>query len=477
MTPVSRPSVDDSLARIHSLLNEQELVRGLVHKTEMRRHNVVEDLVARQYRNELHRQINHLHPADIAHLLETLRTDTRRILWDLVDSRYAGAVLLELSDPVRSSLIETMHAEDLVDVAERLESDDIADLVPDLPGDVVQGLLQRLNHEDRTQVQSVLAFPENTVGALMDFDLAAVREDVSLDVVLRYLRRRGKLPEASDRLMVVDRDGLLHGTLGIEALVVHPGETRVAAVMDKDPVRFQTNDDAADAARAFERYDLIVAPVVNAHQQLVGCLKVDDMLDYLRQSSHKDVLAQVGLREDEDLFAPPWQAARGRWAWIALNLCTAFVASRIIGQFEGTIERIVALAALMPIVASVGGNTGQQTLALMIQGMALKQINAGNFRYLVSKEVGVALVNGVLWGGVMGAITWAIYGQLPLGAIMFAAMVLNLLLAALAGALVPMVLKRTGQDPALGSSIILTGFTDSFGFLIFLGLAASFLGT
>jgi magnesium transporter len=216
--------------------------------------------------------------------------------------------------------------------------------------------------------------------------------------------------------------------------------------------------------------------VVNAHQQLVGCLKVDDMLDYLRESSHKDVLAQVGLREDEDLFAPPWKAARGRWAWIALNLCTAFIASRVIGQFEGTIERIVALAALMPIVASVGGNTGQQTLALMIQGMALKQVNSGNFRYLVSKEVGVALINGVLWGGVMGAITWALYGQLPLGVIMFAAMVLNLLLAALTGALVPMALRHIGQDPALGSSIILTGFTDSFGFLIFLGLAASFLG-
>jgi magnesium transporter len=276
--------------------------------------------------------------------------------------------------------------------------------------------------------------------------------------------------------MVVDRDGLLRGTLEIGALVVHPGETRVAAVMEEDPLRFHTNDDAADAARSFERYDLIVAPVVNTHQQLVGCLKVDDMLDYLRQSSHKDVLATVGLREDEDLFARPWKAARGRWAWIALNLFTAFLVSRIIGQFEGTIEKIVALAALMPIVASVGGNTGHQTLALMIQGMALKQVNSGNFRHLLSKEVGVALINGVLWGGVMGAIAWALYGRISLGAIMFTAMVLNLLLAALAGALVPMVLKRIGQDPALGSSIILTGFTDSFGFLIFLGLAASFLG-
>ena len=233
MTLPSRENLDDSLARIRSLLDKQDLVRGLVHETEMRRHEVVEDLVARQYRNELRRQINHLHPADIAHLLETLRTDERRVLWELIDSHYAGAVLLELSDPARSSLIETLPAQDLVDAAEHLDSDDIADLVPDLPGHVVPRLLQRLNHENRTQVESVLAFPEDTVGALMDFDLAAVREDVSLDVVLRYLRRRGKLPEASDRLMVVDRDGLLRGTLGIEALVVHPGETRVAAVMKK----------------------------------------------------------------------------------------------------------------------------------------------------------------------------------------------------------------------------------------------------
>ena len=383
MTPSFPPNLDDSLARICSLLDKQELVRDLVHKTEMRRHDVVEDLVARQYRNELHRQINHLHPADIAHLLETLRTDEQRFLWDLVDSHYAGAVLLELSDPARSSLIETMPAQELVDAAEHLDSDDIADLVPDLPGHVVPRLLQCLNHVDRTRVESVLAFPEGTVGELMDFDLAAVREDVSLDVVLRYLRRLGRLPEASDRLMVVDRDGLLRGTLGIEALVVHPGEIRVAAVMEKDPVRFQTIDAAADAARAFERYDLIVAPVVNAHQQLVGYLKVDAMLDYLRESSHKDILAPVGLSEDEDLFATPWRAARGRWVWIALNLFTAFIASRVIGQFEGTIERIVALAVLMLI----------------------------------------------------------------------------------------------GQDPALGSSIILTGFTDSSGFLIFLGLAASFLGS
>lgn len=469
-------TIDQSLTRIRDLLAKQALVRDLVHKTETRRHDVVEGLVQRQQRNELQRQINQLHPADIAHVLETLRADERLVLWELVDRRFAGAVLLELSDPVRRSLIDSIPHEQLVGVAERLESDDIADLAPDLPGDVVHRVLQSLDYEDRSQVQSVLAFPEDSVGAQMDFDLVAVRTDVTLDVVLRYLRRRGSLPSGTDRMMVVDRDGMLRGTLKVDALVLHSGEALVADVMDAEPVCFHTTDYAADAARAFERYDLIVAPVINTHGRLVGCLKVDDMLDHLREASHKDVLASVGLTEDEDLFAPPWLAARGRWAWLALNLLTAFIASRVIGQFEGTIEKIVALAALMPIVASVGGNTGHQTLALMIQGLALKQVDTANFRHLLMKEVSVALINGVMWGGIMGVLTWMLYGQPALGAIMFAAMVLNLLLAALSGGLVPMGLKRAGQDPALGSSIILTGITDSFGFLIFLGLAAVFLG-
>jgi magnesium transporter len=245
--------------------------------------------------------------------------------------------------------------------------------------------------------------------------------------------------------------------------------------MIRDPVFFHTNDSARDAAQAFERYDLIVAPVVTVHNRLVGCIKVDAILDLIQEISQKDLLGQAGLSEDVDLFAPVWRAARSRWFWLALNLVTAFIASRVIGQFEDSIERIVALAALMPIVASVGGNTGNQTLALMIRGYALRQINPGNFRYLLLKEIAVALVNGLLWGSVMGGVTYLLYGQWPLAAIMFAAMVLNLLLAAFAGLLIPAALKAVRQDPALGSSILLTGLTDSMGFLIFLGLATLFL--
>jgi magnesium transporter len=475
--PAHPRNLEAALAHIQFLLDKQELVQEVVHKTEMPRHELVENLVERQQTEELRRQINSLHPADIAYVLESLPFERRRRIWELVDASHDGAVLLEVSDAVRPTLIADMDREELVDAAEQLETDEIADLVPDLPKDEVPELLEKLNLEDRAQLQSALSFPEGSVGALMDFDVVMVREDVTLDVVLRYLRRRGELPAASNQLMVTDRAGSLRGILPVEALLVHDGEERVADVMIRDPVYFHTNDSASDAAQAFERYDLIVAPVVTVHNRLVGCIKVDAILDLIQEGSQKDLLGQAGLSEDVDLFAPVWRAARSRWFWLALNLVTAFIASRVIGQFEDSIEKVVALAALMPIVASVGGNTGNQTLALMIRGYALRQINPGNFRFLLLKEIAVALVNGVLWGAVMGGITYLLYGQWPLAAIMFAAMVLNLLLAAFAGLLIPAALKAVRQDPALGSSILLTGLTDSMGFLIFLGLATLFLAT
>ncbi|MCU0766984.1 MAG: magnesium transporter [Gammaproteobacteria bacterium] len=473
--PAHPRNLEAALAHIQYLLDKQDLVQEVVHKTEMPRHDLVENLVTRQQLEELRRQINVLHPADIAYVLESLPLERRRRIWELVDSTHDGAVLLEVSDAVRRTLIADMDRAELVDAAEQLESDEIADLVPDLPKDVVPELMGKLDLEDRAQVQSALSFPEGSVGALMDFEFVAVREDVNLDVVLRYLRRLGELPAGSNLLMVTDREGLFRGILPVEALLIHEGEVAVVDVMIRDPVVFHTNDAAEDAAQAFERYDLIVAPVVTVHNKLVGCLKVDAVLDLIQAESQKDLLAQAGLSEDVDLFAPVWRAARSRWFWLALNLVTAFIASRVIGQFEDSIQKIVALAALMPIVASVGGNTGNQTLALMIRGFALRQINPGNFGYLVRKEVVVALLNGLLWGGVMGGITWLLYGQLPLAGIMLAAMVLNLMLAALAGLFIPMALKLVRQDPALGSSILLTGLTDSMGFLIFLGLATLFL--
>ncbi|MET0091127.1 MAG: magnesium transporter [Candidatus Thiodiazotropha sp.] len=463
------------LTHINELMDKQALISSLVTKQQMRRHDLVQGLVAKQLANELRRQINQLHPADIAYVLERQPLERRGTLWELVDPALDGAVLLEVSDAVRDSLLADMDRGEILKAAVHLDSDDIAELVPDLPQQMVPELLASLEHQDRERVQSALGFPEDTVGAIMDFDFLAVREDNSLDVVLRFLRRRERLPAASAPLLVVDRENTLQGTLALEAILTHPGETRVAEVMRRQPVVFHTSDPAADAASAFERYDLIAAPVVNAHNQPVGYLLVDAVLDYVHEVSQRDLLAQAGLREGEDLFAPIWHSARNRWPWLGLNLLIAFVASRIIGQFEHTIAQVVALAALLPITASVGGNTGNQTLALVIRGLSMGQVERGNFPRLLGKELSIGLMNGVLWGGLMGLVVWGIYGQPMLGGVMLGAMVLNLLLASLAGVLIPVGLKRYGQDPALGSSILLTGITDTLGFLVFLGLAAWFL--
>lgn len=463
------------LAHINEMMDKQALISSLVTKQQMRRHELVQGLVAKQQANELRRQINQLHPADIAYVLERQPLERRRMLWELVDPSRDGAVLIEVSDSVRDSLLADMDRGEILSAAGHLDSDDIAELVPDLPQQVVPELLATLEHQDRERVQSALRFPEDTVGAIMDYDFLAVREDNTLDVVLRYLRRREKLPAASAPLLVVDRQNTLQGTLALEQIITHPGETPVGRVMRRHPAVFHTDDPAAEAAGAFERYDLIAAPVVNAHNQPVGHLLVDAVLDYVHDASQRDLLAQAGLREEEDLFAPIWHSGRNRWPWLGLNLLIAFIASRIIGQFEHTISQVVALAALLPIAASVGGNTGNQTLALVIRGLSMGQIEQGNFRRLLMKELSIGLMNGVMWGSLMGLVVWMIYGSPALGGVMLGAMVLNLLLASMAGVFIPVGLKRAGQDPALGSSILLTGLTDNLGFLIFLGLGSLML--
>lgn len=463
------------LAHINELMDKQALISTLVTKQHMRRHELVQGLVAKQQANELRRQINQLHPADIAYVLERQPLERRRMLWELVDPVRDGAVLIEVSDSVRDSLLADMDSGEILSAAGHLDSDDIAELVPDLPQQLVPDLLASLEHQERERVQSALRFPDDTVGAIMDYDFLAVREENTLDVVLRYLRRREKLPAASAPLLVVDRQNTLQGTLALEHILTHAGETRVGEVMRRQPVVFHTDDPAAEAAGAFERYDLIAAPVVNAHNQPVGYLLVDAVLEYVHDASQRDLLAQAGLREEEDLFAPIWHSGRNRWPWLGLNLLIAFIASRIIGQFEHTIAQVVALAALMPIAASVGGNTGNQTLALVIRGLGLGQIDRANFRRLMLKELSIGLMNGLLWGSLMGLVVWLIYGRAALGGVMLGAMVLNLLLASMAGVLIPVGLKRAGQDPALGSSILLTGLTDNLGFLIFLGLGTLML--
>jgi magnesium transporter len=468
-------SVQDALRQVRELLHKQHVVESLVSRQQTARHDLVESLVARQHEVELSQKLGRLHPADIAFILESLPRAERRHLWHLVPDELDGAVLLEVSDAVRESLISDMDRGEMLNAASRLDSDDIADLVPHLPSDVVQDLLGSLSNDNRDEVQRALAFPEGTVGALMDFEMISIGEDMRVDDVLRYLRRLGRLPDHTDKLMVVDREGVLMGVLFLYELLLHATDRLAGDLMDPEPIQFRTDDEVHEAARAFERYDLVSAPVVNAHGQLVGRLTVDAVMDEAVEAAHRDMLSQVGLAKEDDLFAGVWQAARNRWPWLLINLMTAFFASRVIGVFEDEIEKVVALAALMPIVASIGGNTGNQAVALTIRGLALDQISASNAGYLLGKEVGISVANGAMWGGLMGFVTYVLYGNSLLGAIMTVAMVLNLLLASLAGIAIPLGLKAVGRDPAMGSSIMLTFITDAGGFFIFLGLASSLL--
>jgi len=313
------------------------------------------------------------------------------------------------------------------------------------------------------------------VGALMDFDIVTIREDISLEVVLRYLRLLGKLPDHTDKLFVVDRNDALLGVLPLKRLLVHDPESSVASVMADETVTFHSEDKASEAASAFERYDLVTAPVVDADNKLLGRLTVDAVMDFIREESESEMLSMAGLREEEDLFASVWKSVQNRWTWLAVNLVTAFVASRVIGLFEGSIEKIVALAALMPIVAGIGGNSGNQTTTMIVRGLALGQISAHNMKNLFYKELGVSLLNGLLWGGVLGLLAFMLYHNVKLGLVMMAAMTLNLLLSAVMGVAIPLVMTRTGRDPAVGSSVMITAVTDSGGFFIFLGLATLYL--
>jgi magnesium transporter len=424
---------------------------------------------------ELRSRLDALHPADVAFVLEGLPLDDRLVVWGLVRSDRDGEILLEVSDAVRDTLLADMDSAEMVAAARTLDADEIADLAPDLPQEVVQDIIESQDDEERAQLQSALSYPEGSVGALMDFEMVSIRDDVTCEVALRYLRRFEELPVQTDALFVIDRHGHLQGSLPLKRLLVSDLETPVEKLIDREVITFLPDDDAGEAATAFERYDLVCAPVVASDGRVIARLTVDSVLTYVRERQEAQALGSVGLREEEDLFSSVWTSAKNRGPWLALNLCTAFVASRVVGAFEGSIEKLVALAALMPIVAGIGGNSGNQTAALIVRALALEKVSAANARRLLAKEAGIALLNGALWGGVLGVIAWALYDNVALGGVMGLAMLLNLLVAALAGLLIPLALERFGRDPAIGSSVFLTFVTDSMGFFIFLGLATALL--
>ncbi len=477
MTIVTRKqqeSLQESLQQVVRLLDRHRLVEDMVHRQDMPKHELVEQLVHKQNLVELQKKLASLHPADVAYILEALPLFDRLTVWELVKSEHDGEILLEVSDAVRESLLADMENYEIIAAAEHLDADELADLVPDLSNEVRFELLGGLDDEERAQLQSALSYPEDEVGSLMDFEMVTIRDDVTLEVVLRYLRRFDELPNHTDKLFVVDHEQTLRGVLAINHLLVSDPDLTVHEAMATDVVTFRGHDDTGDAAQAFERYDLVSAPVVDSNHKVIGRLTVDMMVDVIREESDAEVLSLAGLKE-EDLFSSVWKSAKNRWPWLAVNICTAFIASRVIGAFEETITHLVALAALMPIVSGIGGNTGTQTITLIIRGLALGQINPSNSGRLIGKELAIALLNGLVWGTVLGFIAWLLYRQVSLGVVMMAAMMLNLLVAALVGILVPLTMQKLGRDPAYGSSVLLTATTDSMGFFIFLGLASVFL--
>ncbi len=420
-------------------------------------------------------KLERMHPADVASILEALPLEERLALWNLVKPESEGDILLEVSDAVRESLIASMDSHELVAAAENLEADEIADLAPDLPAGVVADVFQALPVEEREQLRAAMSYSEDMVGALMDFDVVAVREDVTLEVVLRYLRRLDELPDHTDQLFVVNREERFLGVLPLKRLIVSDLDDTVARVMVREIVTLGPDDKAKEAAKAFERYDLISAPVVDERGRLMGRVTIDKVVDYIREKSENEALAQAGLHEEEDLFSSVWASVKNRWKWLAINLVTAFIASRVIGVFESSIERLVALATLMPIVAGIGGNSGNQTITMIVRSIALGQVQLDHAKKLFAKEIGVAMANGLMWGGILGVIAYLLYGSVSLGIVMTMAMTLNLSLAAIMGVAIPLAMIKFGRDPAVGSSVLITAVTDSGGFFIFLGLATLFL--
>lgn len=455
------------------LLNEHDLVDALLEKSgdlspEQQRENAVR-------RDALEQDILQLHAADLADILEALPEEERQALWRLVPNERRGHVLVEASETVWASLTEEMSDRDILRAIQPLDIDDQVWLARYLPRDLTGRLLATVEPALRARMLSMVQLDRDRVGRVMDFNILTVREDVTLATVQRFLRKRKSMPGGTDKLFITNKQNQLLGELMLTDILLNKPTTRVSDVMNPRPTTFQLNDKAEDAASAFERYNLISAAVTDAKGKLIGRVTIEDIIDLVNAENESNIRKMGGISQEEDVFAPVHKSVRKRWAWLAINLCTAFVASRVIGLFEGTISQIVALATLMPIVAGIGGNTGNQTITMIVRALALHQVEPGNFSFLIVRELGVALINGLFWGGIMGAITWLMYDNMALGGVMMLAMALNLLLAALMGVLVPLVMTKMKRDPAVGSSVLITALTDTGGFFIFLGLATLFL--
>jgi magnesium transporter len=421
------------------------------------------------------RMLHALPPAEIGQHLESMPPNEREIVWGLVDPEDRGEVLLHVADEVREGLISEMSIEELIRATGNLETDDLADLIETLPETLIQPVLRSMDLQDRQRLEAVLSYPPNSAGGLMNTDAVTVRPDVTIDVVLRYLRLRGNLPGHTDALFVADRASRYLGIIALDKLLTLDPDLEIESVMDAEVQPITVDASAAQVARRFENLDLVSAPVVDESGIVVGRITVDDVVDVIRREAEHSLLSMAGLAEEEDLFSPILRSTRRRAVWLGINLMTAFIAARVVGLFEASIEEVVALAILMPVVASMGGIAGSQTLTLIIRGLALGNIDRSNLRELLAKELAVATINGLLWAAVVAIITVLWFKSGMLAVVIGLALVINQVIGVLSGIWLPLLLRRLGIDPALSGSVILTTVTDVVGFFALLGLGTLIL--
>ncbi len=423
---------------------------------------------------QVRRLLNSLPAPEIAHIIESSPPKTRAIIWQLLNLEDEGEILPYLSDEIQGQFLLQMDTKEVLTITEGLEADDVADILQQLPDRVIREVLQLMDQQDRQRVEQVLSYPEDTAGGIMNTDAITVRPKTPLDVVLRYLRRHDELPEMTDNLIVVNRRDEYIGLLPLRRLLVSdPGITvREIMVTDIDPIPATMDD--SEVANLFERNDWVSAAVIDEQNKLIGRITIDDVVDVIREDADHSLMSLAGLAEDEDTFAPVLKTAPRRAMWLGINLLTAFLASAVINLFEGTLDKVVALAILMPIVASMGGIAGTQTLTVVIRGMALGQVGSNNRRWLINKELLVGVINGVCWSLVVAVAATLWFNDVMIGTIIAAAMIINLITAGLAGAIIPLILRKMDIDPALAGGVALTTVTDVVGFMSFLGLATLF---
>jgi magnesium transporter len=419
--------------------------------------------------------LSNLNGAELGDLLESLPQAERQVVWDLVKVDVDGDVLVEVNDQVRAGLIKETSSVELIQAMEGLDIDDLADILNDLPEDVVAEVLRAMNRQDRERLAHVMSYPEDSAGGLMDPNVVTIRPDVSLDVVLRYLRLRGDLPQVFDQLFVVDRTGAYLGQLRLADVLTSDPSLLVSDMYDTSMKAIPVEMPASQVGIEFEHRDLISAPVVDQRGMLIGRITIDDVVDVIREEGEHMVLTAAGLDEEDDMFAPVMQSARRRWVWLGVNLITALLASVVLFTFEATLDQLVELAVLFPIVMSMGGIAGTQTLTLVIRGMATGQVSQRNAGAILRKELAVGVANGIVFSVVIAGIAYLWYGKTGLGMVMALAIIANLVVGALAGALIPGILKRMSIDPALAGGVVLTTVTDVIGILAFIGLASLLL--